>query len=325
MDATWSWPDRKGVTGAAELGRVLGMDLARRRLWWAGALLPALLGWLGCGEAVALPSEEEAWGAFQGQGLEGALERRSEKVKPGVEAEVFELPGAPRGRAVMLLFHGGGWTRGERSLLEPHARYFAMRGWACVNVGYRIAREGGATLDDQVEDVRAAMAWAREEGERRRWNLGRVVALGESAGGQLACALGVLPGGEAWGKASALVLLNPVVDLSVLSWTRNLPGIAGSGPFGGAGDEEHPYWRLSPVFHVAAGMPPTLVLHGSEDRTAPLEQIERFEAKARAVGAVVESHVLEGQGHAFLLAGRGMAAAQRDALRRIERFLKGIR
>lgn len=88
---------------------------------------------------------------------------------------------APRG--VVVTIHGGFWrARYDASLAEPLARDLTRRGWATLNVEYRRVGDGGgvpATLDD----VAAAIDLLAVVPDLDRT---RVVALGHSAGGQLA-------------------------------------------------------------------------------------------------------------------------------------------
>jgi dipeptidyl aminopeptidase/acylaminoacyl peptidase len=54
---------------------------------------------------------------------------------------------------------------------------------------------------------------------------------------------------------------------------------------------------MSPVTLLAAGYPPTLLLHGEVDKTVPLAQSAAFQERARALGVECELHVLPGAGH----------------------------
>jgi acetyl esterase/lipase len=224
-------------------------------------------------------------------------------------------------RPVLILVHGGGWSRGTRDALAPHARYFAARGWVCVNISYRLTSEPGITLNEAQADVRAALAWVRSEAEKRGWDPARICALGESAGGQLVCALGLLPPEPEKWRVHSLVLVNPVLDLTTLSWALNTQGLREAGPVNPATAASHPAGMASPLFHLTRDEPPILLLHGRKDVTVPVAQAEAFAARAKTVGASVELVVLEDSAHAFLLRELGRPEEIRAALRRIADFL----
>lgn len=63
-------------------------------------------------------------------------------------------------------------------------------------------------------------------------------------------------------------------------------------------------------------MPPLLILHGRADRRVAFQYAAALEARARALGAVPEVHVYDGEGHVL------SPTAQQDAMRRALRFLE---
>ena len=57
---------------------------------------------------------------------------------------------------------------------------------------------------------------------------------------------------------------------------------------------------LSPIYHVTSNLPPVLIYHGDADTLVPLDQSERFQAKAREFGRTVELVVHPGGEHGWL-------------------------
>jgi acetyl esterase/lipase len=57
--------------------------------------------------------------------------------------------------------------------------------------------------------------------------------------------------------------------------------------------------RLFPQFGVAENWPPTMSIHGSEDRHVPLRESEHLAVNLTAMGVENELVVVEGQAHAF--------------------------
>lgn len=57
--------------------------------------------------------------------------------------------------------------------------------------------------------------------------------------------------------------------------------------------------RVSPYHHLKAGHPPTVIFHGDEDTTVPIESVQAYAAKVKELGGAFEVVVTAGQGHAF--------------------------
>lgn len=277
------------------------------------------------GSLLAPSAEEPAWEAFNRVSPPAATVRY---VAGGTALQELDLHPATsrfkkegRRAPVLILIHGGGWGGGTREALAPHARYFAALGWECVNISYRLTSVPGVTLMNAQEDVRAAFDWVRAEAETRGWDATRIVALGESAGGQLACALGILPPDAKRWRPHSLVLINPVLDLTKLSWALNQPGLREAGAYDEAKSAEHPARLVSPVFHLNAECPPVLLVHGRDDSVVPFAQAEAFAARAKQVNANVGLLALEKTNHAFLLQQYGTPEVMRSTLKRIAEYL----
>jgi dipeptidyl aminopeptidase/acylaminoacyl peptidase len=57
---------------------------------------------------------------------------------------------------------------------------------------------------------------------------------------------------------------------------------------------------MSPIYHVTSNLPPILIAHGDADTLVPLDQSERFLAKAKELGRDVTLIVYKGKGHGWL-------------------------
>ncbi|MCX7934505.1 MAG: alpha/beta hydrolase, partial [Planctomycetota bacterium] len=187
-------------------------------------------------------------------------------------------------RPAILMIHGGGWGAPGPFHLAPHCRYFALRGLVAVNVEYRLVKKDTTVrIPDCVADCQDALRFVRQRAKDLGIDPDRIAAAGDSAGGHLAACLGMLPEPEKKQEVSArphaMILYNPVVDLVALKW---IPGHDGVAPLPDSPKEET--WedrakRVSPILHVRQGLPPTLLIHGSQDGCVPVEQADRF-AKA---------------------------------------------
>ena len=107
---------------------------------------------------------------------------------PSQWGELF-LPDLPAGgthQGVVVVIHGGYWrsTYGAE-LGEPLAKDLAAHGMAAWNLEYRRAGNGGG-WPGTFEDILAGIDKLADLGEPHALDLGKVVALGHSAGGHLA-------------------------------------------------------------------------------------------------------------------------------------------
>lgn len=100
--------------------------------------------------------------------------------------QVVDLyPGPPDG-PILLFVHGGGWSRGERSMVHDLPAYAARHGLTLASTSYRLAPEVSAR--EAAEDVAAAVARLKQELPGRPLFL-----MGHSAGAHLAALVGVDP------------------------------------------------------------------------------------------------------------------------------------
>jgi acetyl esterase/lipase len=161
---------------------------------------------------------------------------------------------ADAGRPVVLLFHGGSWLRGGPPAMDIPARIAREVGLAPVKVRYPLG------------DLRAANLAARRIARRWRGRGRTVVALGESAGGQMAALL------AAEGEVDRAVAIAPVSDL--MTWWEG--GDEDAFWEGELGADEALRRRLSPARRPHEN--PVLVLHSRRD---PVVAAKRSVAYAR--------------------------------------------
>jgi dipeptidyl aminopeptidase/acylaminoacyl peptidase len=196
-------------------------------------------------------------------------------------SQVCELHG--EAERVAVLIHGGFWRqRYGRELEGGIARDLAARGWAVWNIEYRrLGGEGGwpATFEDVEAAIRALPVDAA-----------RVVAIGHSAGGQLAV------WAAAKGLVGAAVSQAGALDLEELSRLGTSDGVVNQ-LLGGTPEEvPHRYAEASPRRRLPIGAP-LLLVHGERDRDVPVHVSREFAAAARAVGDDCELVVIDDEGH----------------------------
>lgn len=194
----------------------------------------------------------------------------------------------------MLLFHGGGWQRGNRSALIEQAKYFASRGIIAILPEYRIKNIHGTTPLESVKDAKSAVRFCKEHSDILKIDKTKIIGTGSSSGGHLvlACAFieevnDVNDNTLYTSDLAALVLFNPVVDTGPGSNYGLLDHLDVDGRI------------LSPIHNIQKGGPPTIIFHGVEDDGILVEEIKYFNIMMSKAGNYSELHLFEDSVHGF--------------------------
>jgi acetyl esterase len=239
---------------------------------------------------------------------------------------VPEGHGAEDRRPAVVFFFGGGWRNGSPGQFAAQARYLAERGMVAICADYRVSSRAEVTPIGCVEDAKAAMAFVRENASRLGIDPARIAAAGGSAGGHLAACTGVVEGfdppeAKASSRADALVLFNPAVQLAPFGEEAGLRQDAVSRIDAATGGRSK---EISPVHHVGANEPPTIIFHGVDDETVPYATVQRFGALMREKGNRCEVVGFKGAGHGFFNAGRGDESAHKATTRLMDEFFGSL-
>ena len=198
------------------------------------------------------------------------------------------------------MIHGGFW-RAKYGLEYAGHMCEALRasGVATWNLEYRRMGHDGGGWPGTCEDVVAGARHVTELSALHSLDLGRVVAMGHSAGGQLALWLAASLDYPLRGRALPLrgvVSLAGVADLR-RAWELQL-GDGVVGQFLGASPEEAPerYAQASPIERLPLGVPSRLIC-GTEDDVVPIEISRRFVEAAARCGEDARLVPLAGAGH----------------------------
>lgn len=196
-------------------------------------------------------------------------------------------------RPAIVFFFGGGWAGGSTKQFHQQARDLAGRGMVAFSAEYRVSKRHKTTPFDAVRDAKSAVRWIRQHAAELGIDPGRIVAAGGSAGGHLAVCTAVIRGEEEHeedpGVSSvpdAVVAFNPVLDTTAKGYG-----------LGRVGKDRQ--FDISPCHHVQPGMAPTLVLHGTADKTVPFENAQRFARLMNQAGNRCDLAAYEGAGHGF--------------------------
>jgi acetyl esterase/lipase len=217
--------------------------------------------------------------------------------------------------AGVVLMHSGSWKSDKGAtpvwLVAPLLR----RGYTVFALHH--VSQPKATVMEIVEDVHAGLAHVRKRAPEFGVDPDRLGVTGGSSGGHLSLMLATGAGismtnatarPEKIGVKAAAIFF-PVTDLLNLgSSTENLGD--GGPPKSyvkafGPDSTNLVVWRprgqaMSPIYHVTSNLPPILIAHGDADTLVPLDQSERFLAKARELDRDVTLVVYKGKGHGWL-------------------------
>jgi acetyl esterase/lipase len=187
------------------------------------------------------------------------------------------LPEGQKNFPVLVFVHGGAWSRGDKNELGIYnalGRCFARHGIALVCPNYRLSPT--VKHPEHVRDVARAFAWTCRNIARYGGSPGEVFIGGHSAGGHLAA---LLASDESYLKAEGLTFAAvrgalpisalftiPLKAGAPLPAKTALPVEMGYALFSVVfGDDPRVRQLASPIAHVAANLPPFLILCGDRD------------------------------------------------------------
>jgi acetyl esterase/lipase len=195
----------------------------------------------------------------------------------------------------VVFFYGGAWRSGNKALYRYVAKALARRGYVAVVPDYRIYPE--ARYPDFLEDGAQVVRWVKDNIGRFGGDPDKIFLKGHSAGAHIAAMLSI---DKRW------------LDKVGLAPGRDIAGLIGlAGPydylplrdatlkaiFGGADRPE-----TQPIFHVAPGAPPALLLTGSRDRLVESGNSIRLAARLTAAGNAATVKTYARVGHYVIIA-----------------------
>lgn len=187
----------------------------------------------------------------------------------------------------VVLIHGGGWTGGDKSMMQGVCDRFAENGMVAININYRL-------LDDtvtpainpypaQLADPQLAVRWLRANAATYNVNPDAICTFGRSAGAHMSLLLGTVAE-TAVNDMSSLYPeqsshVSCVVDeygpsdlLNLLSTAQDADKWLAMSSYDTLGDAG--LIDASPVFKVTADAPAMMIVHGALDTTVVPEHSE---------------------------------------------------
>ena len=195
-----------------------------------------------------------------------------------MQLDLFVPKGATSAFPAIMVVHGGGWLKGDKSKFRALAQELASRGYVTAAVGYRLG--GEAKFPAAIHDCNAATRWMRANASKYKVDPHRIGAVGGSAGGHLvglmasAAHLEELQGDGGNADVSsklqaAIVMAGPMqmTTGSVAERSRKMPDQSNSNKWLGKTVDEAPelYKLAEPLAHINKNTPSMIFQMGQFD------------------------------------------------------------
>jgi acetyl esterase/lipase len=257
-------------------------------------------------------------------------------------------PETPNGYGVVFI-SGSGWQRpltyGARPLKEEQISDW---GPALLKAGYTVfAINHRATPRFQypapVEDVQRAIRFVRHHAAQFGIDPARMGGLGGSSGGHLIglasmlAAPGIADDPDPVNRQPATLqcVVLRAAPTEMIKMIGSATGTAAVVAFVGRlptpnADDQKVYRDASPIAHVKASSPPTLLLHGDADDTVPFTQSVAMESALRAANVPVKLVRVTGGAHGSTFGKDGKPHPQfqeaiAESVAWLDRYLKAAR
>jgi acetyl esterase/lipase len=217
---------------------------------------------------------------------------------PGSDKKLLTLDvystGATQGsQRVMIYVHGGGWSAGDKSVVDAKPEFFLRAGFVFVSVNYRLCPK--AVWPSHVEDIAKAVSWVVKNISAYGGDPHQVYLIGHSAGGHLVTLLGT---DERFLKAQGLSLSTIKAVVSIDTAAFDLSRFASQcsnklpAPYGDAFGQDPAIWKeASPVTYIVPGkgIPPIAVIYSGDvgiGSSVPRQQIATEFTQKLAAAAI---------------------------------------
>ena len=182
----------------------------------------------------------------------------------------------------IVIFHGGSWAEGESNWHWPDCTYWSKRGMVAVSVDYRLKNRDQVQVPlECVKDAKSAIRFLRLNSDRLKVDPKRIVAMGDSAGGQLAAATATLTDPKTNDDAYDLsISCVPQAVVLTCPWFKTSTD-------------------LCPPKHLREGVPPFITFAGGSDTAIPVAEMIDFHQALKKQNIVSELYVGNKGRHGF--------------------------
>ena len=196
---------------------------------------------------------------------------------------------------VIVYFTGGSWTKGNPEWDFYSCAAYAKKGWVGVSVEYRVADRYETTPFEAVKDARSAIRWLRMNADTLNIDTNRIVASGNSAGGHLVLTTMLA---NDWNESSDNLKYNASPNLGMVNaGVYNLSWEDGTDWITRDLKDKSIVTKISPIHLLRKGIPPLIIIHGTNDQSVDYASAKEFADKMLKLGNDFEFHTIEGAPH----------------------------
>ena len=268
------------------------------------------------------------------------------KFGTALTMDVFTPTKDARGIGVIIVVSGG-FVSSHDSISPVFVRPLTDRGYTVFTVVH--GSQPRYTIPEIIQDINRAVRFIRYHAKDYGIDPDHIGITGASAGGHLSLMLGTAgdsgnphakdPIDRLSSRVQAVACFFPPTDFLNYgkSGDAKIHAIDHAPPYRAAFDyreldKESRLWvpikdpeqleqiarDISPVWHVSPDDPPTLIIHGDQDRLVPLQQSELIIEKLKKAGVETNLVVKKGAGHGWL----GMDKDENQIISWFDKYLR---
>jgi len=258
--------------------------------------------------------------------------KRDIEYKPGLALDIYTPTKQVYQKSpVVVYIHGGAWIGGLKEALNFNrfnqaANALRDSGYTIVSIDYTLAEQGRSPFPACITDASDAVTWVYEHADSFGWDKHNVGLFGESAGAHIAMMVAYANSKEfastykphhfnyvldVYGPTELEGIYHTPIADSLYSYISTLPAsiesrldlakyIFGFDPKLDSLRAEQIMQTYSPFNYVNSSVPPTLMIHGKQDRIVPVEQSLLLKSKLDSLGVLNELHIVDGADHGFI-------------------------
>jgi acetyl esterase/lipase len=220
-----------------------------------------------------------------------------------LQLDVWQADRSGPGRPGVVWAHGGGWVSGDRAnwSLPKWGRWMADQGITMFSVDYRLPAAGSMNaltaglMAREAGDVKCALGWIQAHSADYGIDPNNLVLAGDSAGAHLSMltAYTIETSNLPPSCPVTVAPVRAVVSLYGITYSNNQAEM-----------------NVMPISYVRRGLPPTLLIQGTNDHTVPPDNASRMASQLAASGNEYQLVMLPFTDHVFDQAFWGSFSAQ---------------
>lgn len=201
---------------------------------------------------------------------------------------------------VVIFIHGGAWVLGDKGVFATEIQQFASEGIACATVNYRFASDLTDTHHPELHaDIRAVVDHIASKSELWQVSPTRFGIVGHSAGGHLSLLTsytlnsdGRIKACAAWAGPSNFLDADQLAIDGAYDIFDTYTGTGLS-----TSSDTALYMQASPYWMAHVSVPPTLLVHGTQDELVPYSNSVRLQQRLDSLGVTNSLTTLQNAAH----------------------------